>query len=276
MIRRRATSARALGVLARTLVWAARALAITLLLLPIALVVVLSFGAEQYTVIPPGAYSLRWYRNIVTQPEFVPAFVASLKVAMVVTLVSLVAGTLAAFAVARYRFPGRDLIETLAAAPITVPQVVTGSALLVFFSRFGVAGSFESIVVGHVIITMPYVVRTVTVALARYDRTLDEAAMGLGARPWQVWWKVTLPVIRPGLFAGGLFAFIMSFDDFTVTIFLLGADLRLLPVAIYQYMEWNLDPTVSAVSAVLIVMATGVTLLIERLVGLDRFIGIRG
>ena len=276
MIRRRSASVRALGALARTLVWAARALAIALLLVPIALVVVLSFGAEQYTVIPPGAYSLRWYRNIVSQPEFVPAFVTSLKVAVIVTAVSLVAGTLAAFAIARYRFPGRDLIETLAAAPITVPQVVTGSALLVFFSRFGVAGSFASIVAGHVVITLPYVVRTVTVALARYDRTLDEAAMGLGARPWQVWWRVTLPVIRPGLFAGGLFAFIMSFDDFTVTIFLLGADLRLLPVAIYQYMEWNLDPTVSAVSAVLIVMATGVTLLIERLVGLDRFIGIRG
>src|SRR5262249_37823470 len=129
---------------------------------------------------------------------------------------------------------------------------------------------------GHVVITVPYVVRTVTVALARYDRTLDEAAMGLGARPWQVWGRGTPPVIRPGLFAGGLFAFIMSFDDFTVTIFLLGADLRLLPVAIYQYMEWNLDPTVSAVSAVLIAMATVVTLLVERLVGLDRFIGIRG
>jgi putative spermidine/putrescine transport system permease protein len=127
-----------------------------------------------------------------------------------------------------------------------------------------------------VIVTFPYVMRTVSVALARYDRGLDEAAAGLGARPAQVFWRVTLPIIRPGVFAGALFAFIESFDNFTVTIFLIGADTLTLPVAIYQYMEWNLDPTVSAISALLIALAVGLTLVIERTMGLDRFIGIRG
>ena len=253
-----------------------RALAILLLVAPIALVIFLSFGAEQYTVIPPGAYSLHWYRNILVQREFVPAFVTSVQIALVVTAISLTAGTLAAYALHRHPFRGSRVLEAALLGPITVPLVVTGSALLVLFGRHGFASSFWNIVAGHVIVTFPYVMRTVTVALARYDRGLDEAAAGLGARPRQVFWRVTLPIIRPGLFAGGLFAFIESFDNFTVTIFLIGADTRTLPVAIYQYMEWNLDPTVSAISALLIAMAVGMTLLIERTMGLDRFIGIRG
>lgn len=264
------------GSLGQAAVWAARAVAVSLLILPIALVIFLSFGADAFTVIPPIGYSLRWYRNIFLQPEFVPAFLTSLQIAAVVTGVSLVIGTLAAYSLYRYDIPGRGFLEVMLYSPIMVPLVVTGAALLIFLSKLGLYSNFWNIVLGHVIITFPYVVRTVGVALARYERALDEAAAALGARPWQVFWRITLPVIRPGLFAGGLFAFVMSFDDFTVTIFLVGAGTRTLPVAIYQYMEWNLDPTVSAVSAVLILMATGATLLIERLVGLDRFIGVRG
>lgn len=256
--------------------WAARGLAILLLVAPIGFVIFLSFGADAYTVIPPRGYSLRWYANILAQPEFVPSFFTSLRVAVSVMAASLVLGTLAAYALHRYPLPGRRLIETLLYSPIMVPLVVTGSALLVFLSKLGLHVSFWNIVIGHVIITVPYVLRTVSVTLARYDRAIDEAATALGARPWQVFVWITLPLIRPGLFAGALFAFIMSFDDFTVTIFLIGADTRTLPVAIYQYMEWNLDPTVSAVSALLILMAVAVTLSIERLVGLDRFIGVRG
>ena len=268
--------ARGVGILGSSGVWAARGLAILLLMVPIGLVIFLSFAADAYSAIPPRGYSLRWYLNIFAQPEFVPAFLTSLRIAAVVTAVSLVLGTLAAYALYRHEIPGGGFIEVVLYAPIMVPLVVTGAALLILFSRMGWHRSFWNIVLGHVIITGPYVVRTVSVALARYERALDDAAAGLGARPWEVFWRVTLPLIRPGLFAGALFAFVMSFDDFTVTIFLIGAGTRTLPVAIYQYMEWNLDPTVSAVSAVLILMAAGVTLLIERLVGLDRFIGIRG
>lgn len=276
MRRRRSRGARWVRGLCFAGVGLARALAILLLLVPIGLVVFLSFGADAYTVIPPSGYSLRWYANIVAQPEFGPAFVTSVQVAVIVTVVSLVLGTLAAHTLARGRLPGRAVLETLLYTPIMVPLVVTGSALLLFLNRIGMRASFWNIVIGHIIITFPYVLRTVSVTLARYDRAVDDAAMSLGARPWQVFFRITLPLIRPGLFAGALFAFIMSFDDFTVTVFLIGADTRTLPVAIYQYMEWNLDPTVSAVSALLIVTAVAVTLAIERLVGLDRFIGVRG
>ena len=275
MRRRRTPAARALTHAGRVVVWLLRAGALLVLVVPIALVVGLSFARDAYVVIPPSGYSLRWYANIVAERDFLPAFVVSLEVALIVTAVSVSAGTLAACGLYRWDPPGRRWVELALASPVMVPLVVTGAALLVFLNRLGVTGAFWNIVIGHVLITFPYVVRTVSAALSRYDAALDEAASGLGGRPWDVFWRITLPIVRPGIFAGALFAFVMSFDDFTVTVFLIGADMKTLPVAIYQYMEWNLDPTVSAVSAALIGMAVAATLVIERFVGLDRFLGIR-
>jgi len=249
---------------------------ILLLMGPIFLVVWLSFGGDEYTTVPPSSYSLRWYENIFVQPEFVPAFWVSIKLAAIVMPTSLLFGTLAAFAMRRYPIPGVSALEAMFYSPIMVPLVVTGIALLFFYNMIGFTANFWNVAIGHIIITFPYVIRTVSVALARYDPALDEAASSLGARPWQVFYKVTLPLIRPGLFAGALFAFTMSFDDFTVTIFLIGTDTHTLPVAIYQYMEWNVDSTVAAVSALLVGLSVALMLIIERFVGLDRFIGVRG
>ncbi len=249
---------------------------ILLLMGPIFLVVWLSFGGDEYTTVPPSSYSLRWYENIFIQPEFVPAFWVSMKLAAIVTPTSLLLGTLAAFAMRRYPIPGVSALEAMFYSPIMVPLVVTGIALLFFYNLIGFTANFWNVTIGHIIITFPYVIRTVSVALARYDPALDEAASSLGARPWQVFYRVTLPLIRPGLFAGALFAFTMSFDDFTVTIFLIGTDTHTLPVAIYQYMEWNVDSTVAAVSALLVGLSVALMLIIERFVGLDRFIGVRG
>lgn len=257
-------------------VWTLRALALALMLLPIGLVIFLSFGKEAYTVIPPRAYSIRWYENVFTQREFVDGFWVSLRVALTVTPISIIAGTAAAYGLWRSGSRMAEIIAGLLYSPIMLPLVVTGLALLVLFSRLGWFNSFLNIVIGHVIITFPYSVRAVLAVLGRYDRQLDAAAANLGAGFWQTLWHVTLPLIRPGLFAGGLFAFVMSFDDFAVTIFLIDPHTRTLPVVIYQYMEFNLDPTVSAVSALLIAAAIAGTLVIEKVIGLDRFIGIRG
>lgn len=268
----RRTAAAASGIA----VGASRAAAVLLLLAPIGLVIFLSFGADSYSTIPPTGYSLKWYRNAFVEPEFVTSFWVSIKVAAIVTPVSLVIGTLGAFALHRYRIRGGDALQALFYSPIMIPQVVTGIALLIFLNKVAFYSSFWGIVLGHVIITFPYVVRTVLVALSRYDAALDEASASLGARPIETFRLITLPLIRPGLFAGGLFAFVMSFDDFTVTIFLIGPGTMTLPVAIYQYMEWNLDATVSAVSALLVLMAAMSMLVVERSIGLGRFIGLRG
>lgn len=252
-----------------------RLTAIGILVVPISLLIFLSFGQDPYTVIPPTGYSVRWYFNILDEPEFLAGFLLSLHIAALVTVFALVAGVLAAYGQWRYRvLPGR-VLETVFSLPILVPAVVIGMSLVVLLSGIGSYNAFWNIVIGHSILTLPFVFRAVAVALSRYDRSLDEAAASMGANSLDVFWHVTLPQVRSGIFAGGLFAFILSFDDFAITIFLIDSDTVPLPVAMYHYMEWNMDPTLSAVSSLLIVMAIAVAVLIDRTVGLDRFLGIR-
>lgn len=256
-------------------VWGTRALALLLLTVPLALVVWLSFSSDRFTAIPPSGYSLHWYRNILNEPQLYGGFILSLKIAAIVTFSSLLIGTLAAYGQWRFALlPGR-LMETLLSLPIMVPLVVTGLALVFLLAKVGFVSGFWNIILGHIILTFPFVVRFVSNSLRRYDPQFDEAAASLGARPWQIALHITLPIVRPGLFAGGFFAFALSFDDFPITIFLVDQNTVPLPVAMYHYMEWNLNPTLSALSAVLVMMAAALAFVIDRLAGLDRFVGIR-
>ncbi|WP_017522484.1 ABC transporter permease [Pusillimonas noertemannii] len=256
-------------------VWLLRLLAFGLLFLPILLVILLSFGSDAYTTLPPQSYSLRWYANAFSRGEFVESFITSLQVAALSTPLSLIIGTLGAYGLWKYPRPGARALESLLMAPILLPLVVTGLALLVFFNRWYFYGGLWTIVLAHIIITFPYSFRSVLASLSRYDRQLDEVAASLRVRPVAAFWYVTLPMIRPGLFAGALFAFVMSFDDFAATIFLISPDTKTLPIAIYQYMEFNLDPTVSAVSAMLVLLAVIGVLVVDKMVGMDRFVGLR-
>jgi len=254
--------------------WLTRIGAFALLFVPIALVIAMSFGGDAYATFPPRSWSFKWYVNVFRRDEFISSFLTSLTVAALVTPISVTIGTLAAYGL--WRRPGRGAraLESLFMSPILLPLVVTGLAVLVFVSRVGVGAGIPAIVGAHVAITFPYAFRAVLAALGRYDRRLDEAAASLKVRPFRSFWHVTLPLIRPGIVAGAMFAFVMSFDDFAATIFLIAPDTRTLPIAIYQYMEFNLDPTVSAVSTLLVVAATAAVLVVERLIGVDRFFGI--
>lgn len=261
--------------LAFSFVWGLRGSAFVLLFLPILLVVLMSFGADAYAILPPRSYSLRWYFNVFARNEFVSSLMTSLSVAAISTPLSVIIGTLAAYGLWKDPRPGARALETTLMSPILLPLVVTGLALLVFFNRMQFGVGLVNIALAHVIITFPYSFRAVLAALSRYDRQLDEAAASLGVRPWSSFMHVTLPLIRPGLFAGALFSFVMSFDDFATTIFLITPGTKTLPIAIYQYMEFNLDPTVSAVSAMLVLCAVLCVLLVEKVIGMDRFIGLR-
>ena len=254
--------------------WLLRIGAFALLFVPIALVIAMSFGGDAYATFPPRSWSFKWYLNVFRRDEFVSSFLTSLAVAAVVTPISVTIGTLAAYGL--WRRPGRGAraLESLFMSPVLLPLVVTGLAVLVFVNRVGIGTGVPAICAAHVAITFPYAFRAVLAALSRYDRRLDEAAASLKVGPVQTFWHVTLPLIRPGIVAGAMFAFVMSFDDFAATIFLIAPDTRTLPIAIYQYMEFNLDPTVSAVSSLLVVVATVGVLLVERLIGVDRFFGI--
>ncbi len=243
------------------------------LIAPVVVVVLVAFTPEGWLKIPTTSFSLRWFRAIADHPEFISAFRNSLAIAVTASILATAIGTLAALGIVRYRFPGREVVSSLLLSPLMVPTVVTGVALLYFFSRIGLASTLGGIIVAHVVVTGPYVVRTVSASLAGFDRSLELAAMTLGADRWQTFRRVTLPLILPGLTAGAIFAFIVSFDELTVTLFVTGPKLATLPIRIYNHITYITDPLVAAVSALLVFLTIGIVLILERLVGLDRLLG---
>jgi putative spermidine/putrescine transport system permease protein len=237
------------------------------LLAPILIVIPVSFSEASYLVFPPRGFSWRWYVNFFSLRELTDALVLSARLAVSVTLASTVIGTMAAFALVRYRFVGRDLLWTVFLSPMVLPAVVLGIGFLIFFSRTRLVHSFWSLFFAHLVVTLPYVIRTVSATLQGFPRVLEEAAASLGASPSTAFRTVTLPVIKPGIMAGAIFAFIISFDELVISIFLTGPRLSTLPVQIYNYIEFTSDPTIAAISVILILFTTVAVTLLERFVG---------
>lgn len=221
--------------------------------LPLAIIVVASFSTVSYGAWPPPGYSLQWYRNLWEQPGLVEATSLSLRVALATTVVTGLLGLGVSVAIVRYTFLGRRLTRGLTFAPLVVPKVALGFALFIYLNRLGVfdAGTL-GLVAAHVIITLPFVSTLLSAALVRADRAVEEAAMDLGASPVRAFWAVTLPQIRPALIATGLFVFVLSFDEVDASVFVLPIDRQTLPVWMYQYMQRFQDPTLAALSTVLI------------------------
>ncbi|MCC7275988.1 MAG: ABC transporter permease [Alphaproteobacteria bacterium] len=242
------------------------------LMLPVVVVVLASVSNTSYLVVPPRGVTFRWYRAVLDNQEFTGAILYSLRLALVTTLGSIVLGVAASYALVRLWVPGRAAISAVLMAPLAFPAVVIGVALLQFYSALGVSGSFAGLVAAHMVITVPYVVRAVLASLHGADAAVEDAARTLGANRWVAFFTVTLPLIRPGVVAGGLFAFIVSFDNVPVTIFLLDVRHVTLPVKIFTSIEYGVDPSIAAVSTMLIV-ATGLFLVVaERWLGFHRFV----
>jgi putative spermidine/putrescine transport system permease protein len=262
-------------VLGRTAVWLSRIATLTLFLLPLAVILLVAVNPNGISPSLTEGVTFRWFRNALEVSELRRGLVSSLQIALLVVPLSLLIGTAGGYAVWRHRPLALPLAETLLSLPILVPLVVTGLALLNSFSRIGTNSGFRNIVIAHVILAFPFVVRFVLNGLARYDMRIDEAAQSLGASPTRVFWRVTFPLLRPALFAGGLFSFVVSFDDFGVAIFLTDAKTTTLPIAMYQYFQWNVDPTLAALSAMLVLVAFAIAVVCEKTIGLERFVGVQ-
>ncbi len=242
------------------------------LLAPVVVVVLASLSTTSYLTVPPKGLTLRWFGEVLRNPEFLDAIGTSVVLAAVATAGSLLLGTAAACALVRRAVPGAAAVSALLMAPLVFPGVVIGVALLQFYTQVGIGGSFVGLAAAHVVITVPYVVRAVMASLAGADASVEEAARVLGASPLVAFFTVTLPLIRPGLVSGGLFAFIISFDNVPVSIFLLSVRQTTLPVKIFTMVEYGVDPSVAAVSTLLI-LATGLGLVLaERWTGFHRFV----
>ncbi|MEN9773936.1 MAG: hypothetical protein RL322_1006, partial [Pseudomonadota bacterium] len=207
------------------------------------------------------------------QDIFLEAAWHSVQLASLSVLINLPIAVCAALAIVRGKLPGSASIQTFLMSPLVVPAVVTGIAVLLAFAQTGWRDPFSRLLLAHLVITLPYLVRTIIASLTRLDIHCEEAAATLGASPIKVFMLVTLPQLAPGIIAGGLFAFIISFDNVSVSLFLASAKFNTLPIAVLAYVEHNLDPSIAALSTLLILTTVALTLVIERIAGLRRTLG---
>lgn len=242
------------------------------LVVPLLVVVASSLNPTNEPLVPPSGLSLRWYANAFRRPAFLAGFWFSLELAVVSSAASLVIGLLAAVALVRRRFRGRELLAALLLSPLIVPQVVLGMSLLILLSRLGIVSSTVGLGILHVVLTLPYTVRVLTAALTRFPLSLEEAAVVHGAPRPLAFLLVTLPGIKAGVVTAAIFAFVTSFDNFTASQFLTW-DRTTLPVEIYSYIRTENDPTVAAISTLLMLGTVGIVLVAERWVGLDTVTG---
>jgi putative spermidine/putrescine transport system permease protein len=247
---------------------ALNALILTFLLAPLAVIAVFSLNPTPFIQFPPVGVTLRWYEKFFTTPDFMNSLALSLQVAAAVVVLASLIGSLAALAIARGRIPGARFLTALFLAPLMLPAILTGLALFQVLMALGIGRPVWALVVGHTIVAVPYVIRTTLAVLTDFDRRIEEAAAVLGASPVRVFFEVTLPIIRPGIIAGGIFAFIVSFDQFPISLFLVAPNQETLPIVMFNYMKFDLDGTIAAASMVSIVLALTVVLAIDRLVGL--------
>jgi putative spermidine/putrescine transport system permease protein len=246
-------------------------LAAVFILAPFLVVLYISFTPYEYLKPPRlSELSVAWYRELLNRPKFVEGFFRSVLVGLASSVVSLVIGSLAGYALARGRLPFRELLATALLFPLMIPGVVLGLFLLVMFTELGISGTFTRLVASHVVITMPYAVRMMHAAFEVFDPAMILVARNLGAGPWTIIRRIVLPLIRPALLATASFTFIVSFDNLTVSLFLVTPEFVTLPVAIYSYITEVTDPAVAAVSTLLIAFAYLLFFTLERLWGIGR------
>jgi putative spermidine/putrescine transport system permease protein len=250
------------------------ALFIGFVLAPILVVCAVAFTPEGFLSLPTRGLSLRWFRTIFDYPEFIRAFRDSMWLAALSSTISIALAVPAALGIVRYRFPGREAMTALFLSPLMVPHVVLGIAFLRFFSEIGLSGSFVALVLSHVIVILPFALRLVLAASYGMDQRIEHAAISLGADAATVFRRVTLPLILPGVVSGWMLAFINSFDEVTMTVFIASPSTTTLPVRMFLYIQDNIDPLVASVSAALIAITAVAMVALDRLYGLDRlFLG---
>ncbi|MFN3671144.1 MAG: ABC transporter permease [Bosea sp. (in: a-proteobacteria)] len=253
-------------------------LSLAFILMPLFFVTWLAFFREEIPSFPPQGYSLKWFAAVPGNKPFVDGFILSLQVGVIATIVGLALGVPASLALVRHRIVLGPAVNTLLLLPLVMPGIVLGTSLYVFQIETEIAtglpvlGSVAGLIGAHTLVVIPWVVRLVTASLAGFDRTIEEAAQNLGAGPFTTFWRVTLPSIRPGIVAAGLFGFVTSFGNLEMSLFLVGPGRTTLPIAILQYLEWKIDPTVAAASLIQIVLIGAAMIVTDRYVKLSRVV----
>jgi spermidine/putrescine transport system permease protein len=231
---------------------------------PLLVLVVFSFNDSKFSVAWEG-FTLHWYARLLERADILSALKASLVVGGISTVVSTLLGTLFALGLARHRFAGRTLLESLVYVPIVTPEIVTGISLLILFVAAGVQLGMATIILAHVAFNVSFVVVVVRARLEGMDRSLEEASLILGADEWTTFWRVTVPQLWPGILSGALLAFTMSFDDFVITSLVAGPGASTLPIVVYGMVRKNIEPSINAISTLILVVTTVLIWISDRL-----------
>jgi spermidine/putrescine transport system permease protein len=230
---------------------------------PLLVLVLFSFNDSKFSVSWEG-FTLRWYERLLERDDILEGLQASLVVGVTSTVFATVFGTLLALALARYKFKGRLMLEGLLYVPIVTPEIVVGISLLILFVLVGFPLGLPTVIIAHVAFNISFVVVVVLARLQGMDRTLEEAAMILGADELTTFWRVTVPQLWPGIVAGAMLAFTMSFDDYVITSFVSGTGSQTLPVVVYTMVRKNVEPSINAISTLIIVATTVLIFIAER------------
>jgi len=254
------------------------ALTLAFICAPLVFVTWLAFFKQEFPSFPPDGYTVKWFGEIGRNVAFSTGLMTSLQVGFAATLLGLALGVPASLILVRRQFAGRAFLNQLLLMPLVAPGVVLGTAIYVFqieaeiATELPILGSLAGLIAAHTLIVIPWTVRLVTASLTGADRTVEEAAQSLGANQWRTFLLVTMPMIRPGLVAATLFSFVMSFGNLEMSLFLVGPGRITLPIAILQYLEWKIDPTVAAVSVLQIVIIAVAMIITDRYVKISRIV----
>jgi putative spermidine/putrescine transport system permease protein len=222
------------------------------LILPIVFIAALSFGSSQWLIFPPPSWTLKWYQALFADPRWLYSALTSLKIASIVTVLSVVLGFLAALGLNRGTFVGREVLRALFLTPMILPVVVLAVALYALFLQLGLAGTTIAFIIAHLLIALPFSIISIGNALEGFDKSIEDAAILCGASPWEARLRVTVPAVSHGIFAAAIFSFLASWDEVVLAIFMASPTLQTLPVKIWSTLRQDLTPVIAAASTILI------------------------
>jgi putative spermidine/putrescine transport system permease protein len=252
----------------RLVAWAVLAF----LILPILVIIPLSFNAEPFftftqgmLALDPDAYSLRWYAEVLTDDRWLLSIRNSFVIGIAAAILATVLGTVAAVGLSSPWMPFKRLITALLLSPMIVPLIIIAAGMFFFYTNFGLVGTYAGLIIAHAALGVPFVIITVTATLQGFDRTLFAAGLSLGASPIKVFWDVVIPLIRPGVISGGLFAFVTSFDEVVLVLFLAGPEQRTIPRQMFSGLREQINPSILAVATLLVVLSIALLVTLELL-----------
>ncbi|SDH86977.1 putative spermidine/putrescine transport system permease protein [Vibrio xiamenensis] len=247
-------------------------LVLAFLMLPILVIIPLSFNAEPFftftkgmLAFDPDAYSLKWYQQIFADDQWLLAIKNSFFIGICATVIATVLGTLAAIGMSNSDMPFQRAIMAMLLSPMIVPLIITAAGMFFFYTQFNLAGSYLGVIIAHAALGTPFVIITVNAALAGFDHSLVNASLGMGAKPTYTFFKIIMPLIRPGVISGALFAFVTSFDEVIVVLFLAGPEQRTIPRQMFSGLREEISPTILAVATLLVVVSMLLLLTLEYL-----------